>query len=237
MTKTETRPKTDAQEKFEPKKYMIKLGSKDYLEVKFRLHWFRLDHPDWQIQTEIIKLDLQRGVVIVKAMILDEEGAFLSMGHKMEYQKNFFDFLEKAETGAIGRALAALGYGTLQCFDLDEGIEEGRIADAPVSTQNGKPVGSFNGNGKDARIISEKQSRRMFAIANGNKEQIDAIVKKYGYKSSKDIKRSDYEVICLELENGPAPPSGIQTILPPKTKNQKTAEDESWADVEPPPGF
>jgi hypothetical protein len=30
----------------------------------------------------------------------------------MEKAASFSDFLEKAETGAIGRALAALGYGT-----------------------------------------------------------------------------------------------------------------------------
>ena len=122
--------------KFEPKKYMIKLGGKDYLEVKFRLHWFRQEHPEWQIKTEIVKLDLLRGVAILKANVFNDKGELLSTGHKMEYQKSFFDFLEKAETGAIGRALASLGYGTLQCFDLDEGIEEGRIADAPVSFRN-----------------------------------------------------------------------------------------------------
>ena len=63
----------------------------------------------------------------------------------MEYKKNFADFVEKSGTGSQGRALAALGYGTLQSLDLDEGIEKGRIVDAPVSLggNNGK-----NGNGK-----------------------------------------------------------------------------------------
>ncbi len=51
--------------------------------------------------------------------------------------------MEKGETGAIGRALATLGYGTLQCFDMEEGLEKGRIADSPVTMPQGKP-----GNGK-----------------------------------------------------------------------------------------
>jgi len=128
--------------KFDPKKYTIKLHGKEYLEVKFRLHWFRSEKPLWGIKTEIVKLDLERGIVIIRADIYDEQGNHRSSGMKMEFQKNFQDYCEKAETGSIGRALASLGYGTLQCFDLEEGIEEGRISDSPVSNPqkgNGKP--------------------------------------------------------------------------------------------------
>ncbi len=119
--------------KFDPQKYLIKIKGKDYLEVKFRVHWFRLECPTWDIKTELVKLDLEKGISLVRADIFDEKGNHKSSGMKMEYQKNFFDHTEKAETGAIGRALAALGYGTLQTFELDEGIEKGRIVDAPVS--------------------------------------------------------------------------------------------------------
>ena len=41
-------------------------------------------------------------------------------------------YQEKAETKAIGRALAALGYGTQFCSDFDEG---GSVTDAPVQRQ------------------------------------------------------------------------------------------------------
>ena len=119
--------------KFNPQAYMTKVKGKDYLEVKYRIHWFRQEHPNWDIRTEIVNLDLGKGISLVKADILDDTGRHLSSGMKMEYQKNFFDYCEKSETGAIGRALACLGYGTLQCFELEEGIEKGRIVDAPIT--------------------------------------------------------------------------------------------------------
>lgn len=124
--------------KFDPSKYLTKVKGKDYLEVKYRIHWFRVDHPDYSIKTEITTLDLEKGIAVVKADIYDSTGKHLATGHKMEYCKNFFDYIEKSETGAIGRALAALGYGTLQCFDMEEDLEKGRIADSPVKPGNGK---------------------------------------------------------------------------------------------------
>jgi hypothetical protein len=41
----------------------------------------------------------------------------------------FSVYIEKAETGAIGRVLALCGYGTLQAPEFDE---QDRLADAPV---------------------------------------------------------------------------------------------------------
>lgn len=68
---------------------LLNLRGKQYLEVKFRLVWFREEHPD---------------------------------------------FIEKAETGSIGRALALIGYGTQFCADeLDEGK---RIVDAPTQMRD-----------------------------------------------------------------------------------------------------
>jgi hypothetical protein len=79
---------------------------------------------------------MDKGVAVVRADIYDDMGKHKSTGVKMEYRSNFEDYLEKAETGACGRALSALGYGSLQCFDLEEGVEKGRIVDAPVSIKD-----------------------------------------------------------------------------------------------------
>lgn len=32
---------------------LLNLRGKQYFEVKFRLVWFREDHPDWSIETEL----------------------------------------------------------------------------------------------------------------------------------------------------------------------------------------
>jgi len=107
---------------------IIKLKGKDYLEVKYRLVWFREDHPDWSIQTEYVSRTADSA--LAKATIRNDAGEIMSTSHKYEDAKGFGDFMEKAETGAIGRALALVGYGTQFCGDdLDEGS---RIVDAPA---------------------------------------------------------------------------------------------------------
>jgi len=49
-------------------------------------------------------------------------------------------------------------------------------------------------------IITEGQARRLFAISKGNTEGVKTIVTKYGYTSTKDIKKTDYEKIVAEVE-------------------------------------
>ena len=51
---------------------------------------------------------------------------------KRETEMGFPDYIEKAETGAIGRALAMCGYGTLQAPEFDK---QDRPADASVEKQ------------------------------------------------------------------------------------------------------
>ncbi len=119
--------------KFNPQNHLMKVKGKDYLEVKYRVHWFRQEKPDWDIQTKIIQVDIEKGIAIAQADIFDAQGRHRSSGIQMEEKRTFPDYLAKAETASIGRALACLGYGTLQCFDMEEGIEKGRIVDAPVS--------------------------------------------------------------------------------------------------------
>ena len=105
------------------------IKGKDYLQVAWRLVWFREEHPTWGIETE--QVGAIEGACLFKAVIKDESGRVLATGHKSETHKKFPDYREKAETGAIGRALALLGYGTQFCGDeLDEGE---RIVDSPLS--------------------------------------------------------------------------------------------------------
>jgi len=107
---------------------MLNLRGKDYLEVKYRLVWLREEKPDWSIETELIVREPTES--LAKAVIKDSSGRIVATAHKREDAKGFPDHMEKAETGAIGRALALLGYGTQFCADeLDEGE---RIVDAPA---------------------------------------------------------------------------------------------------------
>lgn len=119
---------------FDPHAHLTNIRGNDYLEVKWRIVWFREEHPaeeGWGIETEIVKLGSDHAVC--RAEIVDPEGRVVATGTKSETKGGFADFIEKAETGAIGRALALLGYGTQWCAgELAEGA---RIVDSPV--QNG----------------------------------------------------------------------------------------------------
>lgn len=125
-------------EAFSPEPHLIKLKGKDYLEVKWRLVWFRQAHPaeeGWGIHT--ICEEATETSARYRAQILDPEGRIVGESSKTETKSGFADFVEKAETGAIGRALAVCGYGTQFCGDeLDEGE---RIVDSPVAR---KPAAS-----------------------------------------------------------------------------------------------
>jgi hypothetical protein len=133
---------------FDPNKYMLKLPKTkkvtldngqvrwektetDYLPVAARIAWFRREHSFWSIITKVEKWGDK--AVVMKATIKDMSGAVIATARKKETEMGFPDYIEKAETGAIGRALAMCGYGTLQAPEFDEGE---RIADAPVEKKN-----------------------------------------------------------------------------------------------------
>ena len=125
---------------FNPNEHMMQLKGKDYLQVAWRLVWFREDHPDWGINTEMANYDPAAKHCIFKATICDADGVQKSSGTGSEAAKDFPDYIEKAETKAVGRALAMLGYGTQFCADeMDAGkpdpdeFDEGhRIVDTPI---------------------------------------------------------------------------------------------------------
>jgi hypothetical protein len=130
---------------------LLNLRGKEYLEVKYRLVWFREEHPQWSIETEF--LNVTERSAFARAVVRDETGRVIATSHKAEAVDSFPDFMEKAETGAIGRALALIGFGTQFCADeLDEGD---RIVDAPASapaprSQSVAPVPRSNGSAGSA---------------------------------------------------------------------------------------
>lgn len=111
-----------------------KLKGKDYILVAHRLLWFREEHPGWTIQTEVIQSNDKW--VTFKSSIKDESGREIQTGHKTEHFAHFGDALEKAETGAVGRALAMCGYGTQFAPELSE---DDRIVDAPLDRPTPSP--------------------------------------------------------------------------------------------------
>jgi hypothetical protein len=126
---------------FEPDKHLRALKRKNkqgievtvaqYLDVKWRLVWLRTEFPCSTIVTEVIELTDKRAVFRATATRVDSDGKLRgsASGTGSETVGDWTDFIEKAETKAIGRAVAALGYGTQFTEDLDDGD---RIVDAPL---------------------------------------------------------------------------------------------------------
>src|SRR5437667_7376757 len=159
---------------FNPNDHVIQLksrdGLRDYLPVQWRLVWYREQCPNGVIETEMIHLDLDReteeeievwneekqvneksirranGFAVFRAVVKDDKGG-IGTGTKSEKAASFPDYIEKAETGAIGRALAALGYGTQFAPELNE---EHRIVDSPVD----RGIPSFDSNGGARKPIA-----------------------------------------------------------------------------------
>lgn len=111
---------------------LMNLKGKDYLMVAYRLQWLSDDYPNYVIDTQALELTADMAVYKATVTLLDEKGQMVrrAQATKSETKSDFKDFIEKAETAAIGRALAMLGFGTQHAIaDLDEG---NRLADSPL---------------------------------------------------------------------------------------------------------
>jgi hypothetical protein len=130
---------------FEASKYLTDLNGRDYLEVKWRLLWLRTEHPDAAVETDLVKEEA--GLALFRARVTLPAGG-TATGWGSETADDFGDYIEKAETKALGRALAALGFGTQFCEDFDFSSEEkGRakrdrrkVVDAPVASRGLKVI-------------------------------------------------------------------------------------------------
>lgn len=107
---------------------LMNLKGKDYLMVCYRIQWFREERPDWSIWTD--RIEANDKFVVFRAQIANETGKIIATAHKREDYAHFGDATEKAETSAIGRALALCGYGTQFAPEFDEGE---RIVDSPLA--------------------------------------------------------------------------------------------------------
>lgn len=121
---------------FDPKQHFTKIKGKggagrDYLDVKWRVVWFRDEYPDWTVNTQVIQLE---PFAVMRAEIINPEGRLIATGHGMakDTGNNVWSgrAVEKAETAAIGRALALAGFGT-QFAEGFEDSEDDHLADSP----------------------------------------------------------------------------------------------------------
>lgn len=129
--------------KFAPAAHVRKIsgrgGGGDYLDVKWRMKWARDEHPDLQIITEVIQVSdtfaFFKATVSYNQRLANMPEIVACTGHGSETKGDFPDYIEKAETKAIGRALMALGYGLPDMADDARPVDS--PVDAPVRQNNG----------------------------------------------------------------------------------------------------
>lgn len=160
---------------------LTNLKGKEYLMVAYRLQWFVEETSLFHINTNFLVLDDTQTVAQVSVVVLNEQGQAVrkAMGTKRETKQDFSDHTEKAETGALGRALIQLGYGTQYALaDLDEGT---RLADSPLpdprqaapaaetKTAEAKPAGAKVSSFRKKKEEKAAETKSAAAPANGSK--------------------------------------------------------------------
>lgn len=141
--------------------------------------------------------EMMKKTVIKRALKLFE-GASIELTTILEADHRamgFADITETPEPITMPRAIEAAPEEAKA--DTEQPAEE-KKAEETTGTQPAKTTGP---------VISEAQSKRMYAISKGvgrSDENIHKVLKHYGYEHSNDVCRSDYEAICNELSQQPA---------------------------------
>lgn len=91
----------------------INIKGKSYVEVSERLKYFRNNHKDYSLTTQIIECTIDQCVMV--ANIIDPSGRVVATGHAHETKNSSFinktSHVENCETSAWGRALGNFGIG------------------------------------------------------------------------------------------------------------------------------
>ena len=142
-------------------KGVVNIRGKEYQTVALRVSHFRQRHPHHSLITEIVHEDEHR--VVMKASIKSEDwyggGTIqqtLATGHAEEVRGssniNKTSALENAETSAIGRALAAFGFGGEEYATADEVAnaikQQSELTPEGSSTAHSKPKPMGKGKAK-----------------------------------------------------------------------------------------
>lgn len=182
---------------FDPGQHLTKIKGQDYLEVKWRIAWLRSEHPDAILTTELHSHDNGRAIFSAHVQVPDGGSA---TGWGSETVDTFENYIEKAETKAIGRALAAVGYGTQFCDDFND---TGAIADAPVAFNRGNSQQPA----ADAQATSAQKSMIQYKArqAQLQPEQLVHFIKEETGKEFNELTKREASRVIDALGERPAP--------------------------------
>lgn len=181
-----------------------------YITVAERLEAFVNDHPEGRISTELVYSTFDpgsaSGLVVVSAAVFKDRGSFeeprlvpdgtglasMPIPGPTSFTKH--SEVENAETSAIGRALAAIGY----LAKTPDG--KPRISSDDEITAKSNPSRDEE---KAANAATDPQLKKMFAMskkAKMSKEELqEFVLRTTGKHSSKQLTRDDMDTIFENL--------------------------------------
>lgn len=171
------------------------IKGKDYAEVNQRIKAFRMLYPNGSISTSIESLE--NGVVVMKAIVKDEEEHVLGTGYAYEKESSSFinktSYIENCETSAVGRALGMLGIG------IDTSVASYEEVSNAIAQQEAQKAEAENQKIENS-VISEVKVKAL--IARCDKEGVDTgkILELYKVSSLADLKEKQYANINLHWE-------------------------------------
>src|SRR6266516_423039 len=95
---------------------------KKYYPAAWRLYELRLKFPHITIESEIVHMDVEHNLVVVKAWIFDGKTYSESEWRASAYKQGLLSALDKVETAAKARASRDFGISTELALDIEDEV-------------------------------------------------------------------------------------------------------------------
>lgn len=102
-------------------------------------------------------------------------------------------------TGATSSYARKYALNGLFCIDDTKDADTDSYKKQQEKQTNKQPYN--NATKSQSKLISDAQRKRLFAISNGNNDLVKRVLERHKYEKTEQIKMSDYEQICTEIES------------------------------------
>lgn len=148
---------------------------------------------------------VENGLTFVEATAIlndcDSEACITSKGlAQIATDKKGMDVAQM--TGSASSYARKYALNGLFAIDDSEDIDSMDHSEKKTSTRAAKPQAAKQEEAKKEAapgIISAAQAKRMYAISGGDADLCKKVIARYGYTSSKEVEKKDYEAICDEI--------------------------------------